>query len=91
MEKPIYYFIQYFLCCITHRLLRCFSSFFVVILEIMIDMEKFLEAINDRPSIWNDFDPDFRNAQKKRDDWKEITMMFVPPNASSKMKKKIGG
>lgn len=55
------------------------------------DVERFLEAINDRPSIWNEFDPNFRNALKKRNDWKEITMMFVAANASAKTKRKTGG
>lgn len=53
-------------------------------------MDKFLEAINDRPSIWNELDPDYRNIQKKNSDWKEIVLMFAPENASAKAKKRTG-
>lgn len=51
-------------------------------------MENLLETINNRPSIWNVFNTEFRNAQKYINHWKGIAMMFVAANASAKTKKK---
>lgn len=46
----------------------------------------FLDAIKDRPSLWDATDPDYKDRQKKADDWRSLSKQFTLPISDLKRK-----